>query len=50
MEILNRYYKYYTMYKLRSYIDINKIRWDTLSINPNAIHLLEKNMDRISWR
>jgi hypothetical protein len=30
------------MLKLRDWIDINKIDWDTLSINPNAIELLKK--------
>src|SRR5205085_101426 len=29
-------------------IDIN-INWDSLSRNPNAIHLLEKNLDKINW-
>jgi len=37
------------IYKLRSWIDINKINWDYLSHNPNAIHLLEKNLDKINW-
>jgi len=38
------------MYKLLDWIDINKINWDFLSQNPNAIHLLEKNIDKIYWR
>jgi hypothetical protein len=25
------------------------INWDGLSVNPNAIHLLEANQDKISW-
>jgi len=37
------------MYKLRSWIDVNKINWDYLSENSNAIDLLEKNMDKINW-
>ena len=37
------------MYKLRDWVDINKISWKLLSINPNAVHLLEKNMDKIGW-
>ena len=28
---------------------INKICWCVLSRNPNAIHLLEQNLDRINW-
>jgi hypothetical protein len=28
---------------------MDKIDWDYLSLNPNAIHLLEKNMDKICW-
>ena len=38
------------MYKLRSWVDINKIDWIELSENPNAIILLEKNKDKINWR
>ena len=37
------------MYKLRSWIDINKIDWNGLCKNPNAIDLLEKNHDKIHW-
>jgi hypothetical protein len=37
------------MYKLLDWIDINKINWIWLSGNPNAIHLLEKNIDKIDW-
>ncbi|MDB4352918.1 hypothetical protein OAA60_05765 [Porticoccaceae bacterium] len=29
--------------------DIVFINWDTLSSNPNAIHILEKNLDKIDW-
>ena len=39
----------YTPYKLRDWIDIDKIDWTWLSSNPNAIHLLEENQDRIDW-
>ena len=28
---------------------MNKINWSYLSRNPNAIHILEKNMDKINW-
>jgi hypothetical protein len=28
---------------------MDKINWDELSENPNAIHLLEQNRDKISW-
>ena len=37
------------IYKLRDWIDINKIDWFDLSRNPNAIHLLEQNMNKIYW-
>lgn len=30
------------VYKLRSWIDTDKLNWDTLSYNLNAIHLIEK--------
>jgi len=35
------------MYKLKKWIDINKINWTWLSMNPNAIHFLENNSDKI---
>jgi len=28
---------------------MDKIDWYNLSSNPNAIHLLEKNLDKINW-
>ena len=31
------------------YWKIYKIDWYYLSKNPNAIHLLEKNVDKINW-
>ncbi len=37
------------MLKLRDWIDINKINWHSLSINPNAIELLKKNKNKIDW-
>ena len=37
------------MYKLKSWINIDKIKWEWLSENPNSIHLLEKNRDKINW-
>ena len=35
--------------KLRDWIDIDKLDWNNLSLNPNAIHLLEQNPDKINW-
>lgn len=37
------------IYKLRDLIDNINIDWDYLCLNSNAIHLLEKNLDKISW-
>jgi len=37
------------MYKLHDWVDINKINWDCLSENRNAIKLLEENEDKINW-
>ena len=37
------------IYKLRNWINMDKINWHSLSYNPNAIHLLEQNMDKINW-
>ena len=47
--------EYAITYELLPWIDINKFNWYWLSYNPNAIHLLEKNIreangDKIDWR
>ena len=34
--------------KLLDWILLNKINWNNLSLNPNAIQLLEKNIDKIN--
>ena len=38
-----------TPYKLRDWIDINKIDCQLLSLNRNAIYLLEQSQDKIDW-
>ena len=35
--------------KLLDWIDETQIKWDLLSTNPNAIHLLEQNPHKIDW-
>ena len=35
--------------KLRDWIPFDKIDWGALSYNPNAIHILEKNLDKVHW-
>jgi hypothetical protein len=37
------------MFKLRDWVQSDKINWVGLSENPNAIHLLEQNLDKINW-
>ena len=37
------------IYKLQDWINMDKINWNSLSANPNAVHLLEQNMDKINW-
>jgi len=37
------------MYKLRNWIHIDDLDWSFLSLNTNAISLLEKNQDKIDW-
>ena len=34
---------------LRDWIKIENLDWNGLSANPAAIHLLEKNQDKINW-
>ena len=35
--------------KLRDWVDSNKLDWNCLSRNLNAVDLLEKNLDKIRW-
>ena len=36
--------------KLLEWIPFNKLNWSYLSRNPNAIHLLENNLDKVNWK
>ena len=36
-------------YKLRDWVDINRLDWLGLSGNSHAIHIIEKNLDKINW-
>ena len=57
---VNSYYSYYMKktkllkenigkYKLLDWINAEKINWNHLSLNKNAIHILKKNIDKIRW-
>jgi hypothetical protein len=35
---------------LEKNIKTNIINWNGLSANPNAIHLLEQNLDKVEWK
>jgi hypothetical protein len=37
------------IWKLRNWIDLEKLDWSELSRNPKAIKVLEKNQDKINW-
>ena len=37
------------IWKLRDWIDTEKLDWEMLSYNKNAIKLLEENQDKIDW-
>ena len=43
--------KYASEYRLLPLVYLNKLDWEFLSGNPNAIHLMEKkkNLDKIDW-
>ena len=38
-----------TKYGLRDWIDKDKLNWEYLAFNPNAIDFLEENYDNIEW-
>ena len=46
---MNTCYELGLLCKLRDWIPIEKLAWTYLSRNPNAIHLLEQNIDKINW-
>ena len=48
-DIVNIIIDYAKCYTLLSWIDINKLDWNSLSRNPNAIDLLEANKDMIDY-
>ena len=35
--------------KLQSWIKIDKLKWNYLSANPNAISLLEERYENVDW-
>jgi hypothetical protein len=37
------------IYKLKEWVNIERLDWFYLCLNPNAIHLLEENIDKIDW-
>ena len=36
-------------YELLEWIDATRLCWSDLSANPNAIHILKQNQDKINW-
>ena len=48
-DVLGIIFDYAGYYELLEWIDINKLKWNWLSSNPNAIHLLEKHPEKIDW-
>ncbi len=42
------YIKIYEMFKPIFLLN-PRIDWAELTINPNAIHILEKNLDKVKW-
>ena len=37
------------LYKFFDWIDSDKINWKNLSLNINAVDILEKNINKIDW-
>jgi hypothetical protein len=48
-DLIRDIFKYANEYVLLEWIDTNKINWNFLSSNPNAIYLLEQNQNKINW-
>ena len=49
LDICNMIADYLPKYVLHDWIDVNKLNWDMLSENANAIELLKENQDKINW-
>jgi hypothetical protein len=47
IDIVNIISGYARKYTLRDWIDEKKISLRTLTLNPDAIHILEKNLDKL---
>ena len=41
---------YIGAYILLDWVDESKLDMEQLSKNPNAIHLLEQNLDKVDWK
>jgi hypothetical protein len=37
------------MFTLLDWVPHKKLDWNTLSGNPNAVHVLEQNLDKVNW-
>ena len=37
------------MFKLKEFVIVDKLDWEQLTNNPNAVYLLEKNPEKIYW-
>ena len=48
-DVSNIIAEYSATYELLDWIDIDNIDWYMLSGNPNAMHLIEKNLDKVDW-
>jgi hypothetical protein len=48
-DLIRDIFKYANEYALLDWININKIEWKQLLLNPNAIRLLEQNQNKINW-
>jgi hypothetical protein len=49
LDVLKIISEYACEYYLKGWIDEKMIKWDYLSYNPAAIHILEKNMEKVDW-
>ena len=48
--IIGKYFIEPKYTKFKDFVNAKKISWYHLSENPNAIHLLEQNLDKIDWK
>ncbi len=50
VDVINIIVEYAFEYELLDWVDEKNLDWSSLSLNSNAINLIEKNLDKVNWK